>query len=143
MKPPFTLVCAAALASVATAPAALAHGVRWGAPPAAHIAVHTPAPAHRRAIPPPVFVPPVVTFNPFVPAFVAATPIVVYAGTLPAGPQPRIGAWPASATPAAAVTPRTPGTGTWIVGEMPARVAAPAPRTHAGERVLEIRRSSR
>jgi hypothetical protein len=54
---------------------------------------------------------------------------------MPSLPPPTV-----SQTPAA---PRTPGTGKWFVGQMPVQPAAPAPRTHAGEPVLEIRRTSR
>jgi hypothetical protein len=94
-------------------------------------------------IPPPVFVPPVVTFNPFVPAFVAVTPIVVYEGTLPPVAQPRAGVVAVPEVSQPAVAPRAPGAGTWMVGQMPAKPAAPGPRTHGGEPVLEIRRTSR
>jgi hypothetical protein len=147
MKVETVLACAVALASLAVTSPAQANGGRWAVAPAAHAAVHAPAYQHRPAIPAPVFVPPVVMFNPFVPAFVTATPIVVYEGTLPPLSQPGVGASRVSvaapnAAPAAA-GPRTPGTGTWLVRQMPARVAAPAPRTHGGEPVLEIRRTPR
>ncbi|MCX7892066.1 MAG: hypothetical protein N2544_06850 [Burkholderiales bacterium] len=128
-----TALAALLLAGASTT--ALAHGVAGGARPPAH------GPAHPgRPIAPPVFAPAVVVFNPFVPAFVTATPVVVYGGALPSAAEPPV------ATPLPAETPagaRPPGTGRWLVGEMPSSAFAPAARAHAGTPVLEVRRTTR
>ena len=137
MKAAIALACGTAAALIC-ASTVFAHG-------RVHVAAHAPAHAGRPAIPPPVFLPAVVIFNPFIPAFVAASPVVVYDGTLPPQAQPHVG-MPSLPPPMASqppAGPRTPGTGKWLVGQMPTQPAAPAPRTHAGEPVLEIRRTSR